>query len=87
MTCRGDGKTMVGGYFQMGSIGVLVEFEGGSEQLWTGIATHVTAMDPLFATADVDISADVLEKEKRNFERTNIEKRQTRSHCRKNGRR
>jgi len=59
----GDGKT-VGGYVHMNSIGVLVELEGGDEQLCTDIAMHVTAMNPPFATPD-DVPADVLEKERR----------------------
>merc|ERR1712176_22697 len=64
MTSRGDGSTTVGGYVHMGTIGVLVEVEGGSEQLCTDIAMHVAAMNPPFATAD-DVPADVLENEKR----------------------
>jgi len=64
MESRGNGETVVGGYVHMGSIGVLVELEGGSEQLCTDIAMHVTAMNPPFATAD-DVPQDVLENEKR----------------------
>lgn len=64
MTARGNGETVVGGYVHMGSIGVLVELEGGSEQLCTDIAMHVTAMNPPFATSD-DVPSDVLENEKR----------------------
>jgi len=64
MTSRGNGETVVGGYVHMGSIGVLVELEGGSAQLCTDIAMHVTAMNPPFATA-ADVPADVLENEKR----------------------
>jgi len=64
MKSVGDGSTTVGGYVHMGTIGVLVELEGGSEQLCTDIAMHVTAMNPPFATAD-DVPADVLENEKR----------------------
>eukprot|EP00534_Pseudo-nitzschia_fraudulenta_P013144 CAMPEP_0201218706 /NCGR_PEP_ID=MMETSP0851-20130426/190710_1 /ASSEMBLY_ACC=CAM_ASM_000631 /TAXON_ID=183588 /ORGANISM="Pseudo-nitzschia fraudulenta, Strain WWA7" /LENGTH=491 /DNA_ID=CAMNT_0047508391 /DNA_START=205 /DNA_END=1680 /DNA_ORIENTATION=+ len=64
MKSRGDGSTTVGGYVHMGSIGVLVEVEGGSEELCTNIAMHVAAMNPPFATAD-DVPQDVLENEKR----------------------
>jgi len=64
MKSRGDGSTTVGGYVHMGSIGVLVEIEGGSEQLCTDIAMHVAAMNPPFATAD-DVSQDILDNEKR----------------------
>mmetsp|Transcript_18648 Transcript_18648/g.38411 ORF Transcript_18648/g.38411 Transcript_18648/m.38411 type:complete len:329 (-) Transcript_18648:68-1054(-) len=64
MTSRGSGETTVGGYVHMGSIGVLVEIEGGSEELCTDIAMHVAAMNPPFATAD-DVPSDVLENEKR----------------------
>eukprot|EP00536_Pseudo-nitzschia_multiseries_P007523 jgi/Psemu1/324791/estExt_fgenesh1_pg.C_1780005 len=64
MESRGNGSTVVGGYVHMGTIGVLVELEGGSEELCTDIAMHVTAMNPPFATAD-DVPAEVLENEKR----------------------
>ncbi len=64
MTSRGSGETTVGGYVHMGTIGVLVELEGGSEELCTDIAMHVAAMNPPFATAD-DVPAEVLENEKR----------------------
>ena len=47
----------------MNSIGVLVELEGGDEQLCTDIAMHVTAMNPPYATAD-EVPQEVLEKEK-----------------------
>jgi len=66
MESRGGGSatTTVGGYVHMNSIGVLVELEGGDEQLCTDIAMHVTAMNPPFATPD-DVPADVLENERR----------------------
>jgi elongation factor Ts len=59
----GNGNTVVGGYVHMNSIGVLVELEGGDEQLCTDIAMHVTAMNPPYATAD-DVPAEVLQKER-----------------------
>lgn len=62
---RGNGSSnTVGGYVHMNSIGVLVELEGGSEQLCTDIAMHVAAMNPPFATAD-DVPSDVLDNERR----------------------
>jgi len=64
MKSVGDGSTTVGGYVHMGTIGVLVEVEGGSEQLCTDIAMHVAAMNPPFATSD-DVPQDVLDNEKR----------------------
>merc|ERR1719451_116849 len=64
MKSVGDGSTTVGGYVHMGTIGVLVELEGGSEQLCTDIAMHVTAMNPPFAPAD-DVPSDVLDNERR----------------------
>jgi len=59
----GEGKT-VGAYIHMNRIGVLVELEGGTEQLAMDVAMHVAAMNPPYATAD-EVPADVLEKEKR----------------------
>eukprot|EP00536_Pseudo-nitzschia_multiseries_P010055 jgi/Psemu1/242642/estExt_Genewise1.C_2950016 len=64
MESRGDGSTTVGGYVHMGTIGVLVELEGGSSELCTDVAMHVAAMNPPFATAD-DVPQDVLDNEKR----------------------
>jgi elongation factor Ts len=64
MKSLGNGSTTVGGYVHMGSIGVLVEIEGGSEQLCKDIAMHVAAMNPPFATAD-DVPQEVLDNEKR----------------------
>jgi elongation factor Ts len=64
MKSLGNGSTTVGGYVHMGSIGVLVEIEGGDEQLCKDIAMHVAAMNPPFATAD-DVPQEVLDNEKR----------------------
>ena len=64
MASRGTGTTTVGGYVHMGTIGVLVELDGGDEQLCTDIAMHVTAMNPPFATAD-DVPEEVLTTERR----------------------
>jgi elongation factor Ts len=46
----------------MNRIGVLVEIEGGDEDLCTEIAMHIAAMNPPFATAD-EVPADILDKE------------------------
>mmetsp|Transcript_18928 Transcript_18928/g.24352 ORF Transcript_18928/g.24352 Transcript_18928/m.24352 type:complete len:333 (-) Transcript_18928:293-1291(-) len=59
----GEGST-VGAYVHMGRIGVLLELEGGDEQLCTDIAMHVAAMNPPFATPD-DVPQDILEKERK----------------------
>jgi elongation factor Ts len=64
MASRGGAGTTVGAYVHMNRMGVLVETEGGSEQLCVDIAMHIAAMNPPFATAD-DVPQEVLEKEKR----------------------
>merc|ERR1712157_175885 len=64
MESRGGEDSTVGCYVHMNRIGVLVELEGGSEELCKDVAMHVAAMNPPFATAD-DGPADVLEKEKK----------------------
>ena len=61
---RGGSGTTVGAYVHMNRIGVLVELEGGTEELCTDVAMHVAAMNPPFATPD-DVPQDVLEKEKK----------------------
>ena len=61
---RGAEGSTVGAYVHMNRIGVLVEIEGGDENLCTDIAMHVAAMNPPFATAD-EVPADVLEKERK----------------------
>lgn len=64
MESRGGEGSTVGAYVHMNRIGVLVELEGGDEQLCTDVAMHVAAMNPPYATAD-DVPADVLEKERK----------------------
>ena len=44
--------------------GVLVELQGGDEQLCTDIAMHVAAMNPPFAVPE-DVPAEVLDKERK----------------------
>ena len=66
MASRGSGSdkpTTIGAYIHMNRIGVLVELEGGTEQLCTDVAMHVAALNPPFATSE-DVPADVLDKER-----------------------
>lgn len=60
---RGGEGTTTGAYIHMNRIGVLVEIEGGSEELCTDIAMHVAAMNPAYATKD-DVPAEDIEKER-----------------------
>ena len=53
----------IGSYVHGGRIGVLVELDGGDEDLAKDLAMHVAALNPAYATAD-DVPADVLAKEK-----------------------
>uniref|UniRef100_A0A7S1BI86 Elongation factor Ts, mitochondrial n=1 Tax=Corethron hystrix TaxID=216773 RepID=A0A7S1BI86_9STRA len=59
----GSSSTTSGAYVHMGKIGVLVELEGGSEEVAQNVAMHVAAMDPLYATKE-DVPAEDLEKER-----------------------
>lgn len=59
----GSDSTTSGAYVHMGKIGVLVEIEGGTEEIAQDVAMHVAAMDPLYATKE-DVPADDLEKER-----------------------
>jgi len=58
----GEGST-TGSYVHMGKIGVLVELEGGSEELAQDVAMHVAAMNPAYATQE-DVPQEALEKER-----------------------
>ncbi len=53
----------VGRYLHMGRIGVLVELEGGSEELARDLAMQVAAVAPRFVSSE-DVPADELEKER-----------------------
>ena len=53
----------IGAYVHGGRIGVLVELEGGDNDVARDVAMHVAAMNPEFIDVD-DVPADVLEKEK-----------------------
>ncbi len=54
---------VIGSYVHGGRIGVLVELDGGDEELAKDLAMHVAALNPAYATVD-DIPADVVAKEK-----------------------
>ena len=56
----------IGSYIHGGRIGVLVELEGGDEELAKDLAMHVAALSPAYATAD-EVPAEVLNKEKENL--------------------
>lgn len=60
---RGSGETTTGAYIHMQRIGVVVEIEGGTEELCTDVAMHVAAMNPPYATKD-DVPAEDVEKER-----------------------
>jgi len=59
----GGTGTTVGSYIHMNRIGVMVELEGGTEEVAMSVAMHVAAMNPQFATPD-DVDEAVLEKER-----------------------
>jgi len=58
---KSDG--VIGSYVHGGRIGVLVELDGGDEELARDLAMHVAALSPAYATAD-EVPAEVLAKEK-----------------------
>ena len=53
----------IGAYIHGGRIGVLVELDGGENEIARDVAMHVAAMNPEFIDVN-DVPADVLEKEK-----------------------
>ena len=53
----------IGAYVHGGHIGVLVDLEGGNEEVARDIAMHIAALNPAYIDVD-DVPADVLEKEK-----------------------
>jgi len=53
----------VGAYVHGGRIGVLVELEGGNNEVARDIAMHIAALNPEFIDVD-DVPAEILEKEK-----------------------
>jgi len=60
---RMTGSGNIGAYVHGGHIGVLVDIEGGTEEMAKDIAMHIAALNPAFIDID-DVPADILEKEK-----------------------
>jgi elongation factor Ts len=60
---RMSSDASIGAYVHGGRIGVLVELEGGNDEVARDIAMHVAALNPAYIDVD-DVPADVLEKEK-----------------------
>jgi elongation factor Ts len=60
---RMTGSGNIGAYIHGGHIGVMVDLEGGTEEVARDIAMHIAALNPAFIDVD-DVPADVLEKEK-----------------------
>src|SRR5687767_5778511 len=58
-----DAKGPVGAYVHGGRIGVVVELEGGNEELAKGLAMHVAAMNPPYISAE-HVPAEIVAKEK-----------------------
>ncbi len=54
---------VLGSYIHSGRIAVLVDLQGGNDELAKDIAMHVAAVSPQFISVD-DIPAEILEKEK-----------------------
>lgn len=64
---RMDANGTVGSYLHGSRIGVIVDLEGGDEELARDLAMHIAASRPEYITAD-DVPADVLAKEKEILE-------------------
>ena len=60
---RMTGCDNIGAYIHGGHIGVMVDIEGGNEEVARDIAMHIAALNPAYIDVD-DVPADVLEKEK-----------------------
>ena len=60
---RMNNSSNIGAYVHGGRIGVLVELEGGENDVARDIAMHIAALNPEFIDVD-DVPADILEKEK-----------------------
>ena len=60
---RMTGCDNIGAYIHGGHIGVMVDVEGGNEEVARDIAMHIAALNPAYIDVD-DVPADVLEKEK-----------------------
>jgi elongation factor Ts len=60
---RMNNSDNIGAYVHGGRIGVLVELEGGNNEVARDIAMHIAALNPEFIDID-DVPAEILEKEK-----------------------
>jgi len=60
---RMTGCDNIGAYIHGGHIGVMVDLEGGNEEVARDIAMHIAALNPAYIDVD-DVPSDVLEKEK-----------------------
>jgi elongation factor Ts len=60
---RMNNSDNIGAYVHGGRIGVLVELEGGNNEVARDIAMHIAALNPEFIDVD-DVPAEILEKEK-----------------------
>ncbi len=58
-----ESDAVIGSYIHGGRIGVLVELDGGDEELARDLAMHVAALNPAYARED-EVPAEVLAKEK-----------------------
>jgi elongation factor Ts len=63
LTAMGGPGFTVGSYVHMGKIGVMVQLEGGTEELATDVAMHIAAMNPAYATQE-DVPAEAIAKER-----------------------
>jgi len=61
-----NSKGHIGSYVHGGRIGVLVELEGGNEQLAKDIAMHIAAANPVVVSGE-DVPSELIEKEKEIF--------------------
>ncbi|MGD8347434.1 MAG: translation elongation factor Ts [Lysobacterales bacterium] len=60
---RSTTEGALGAYVHGGKIGVLVELDGGDEELAHDIALHIAAMNPEFVS-DEDVPAEIIAREK-----------------------
>ncbi len=59
----GEAGSVFSGYVHGGKIGVLVQLNGGTEDLARDVAMHIAAINPQYVTPD-SVPQDVLEREK-----------------------
>jgi elongation factor Ts len=60
---RSESEGTLGAYVHGGKIGVLVDVDGGDDELAHDLAMHIAALNPEFISAD-DVPADVIAREK-----------------------